>query len=76
MADEVISESEAGLLRMLLGGAIRPKVKPIDSSSSTVVMGGGLADEPVELDDLEALLTQPEGAGSTISVIREGPASS
>jgi len=41
MADEVISESEARLLTLLLGGANRPKVNPIDSSSSMVVMGGG-----------------------------------
>jgi len=45
MADVVISESEARLLRMLFGGAIKPKVKPIDPSSSVVVMGGGSADE-------------------------------
>jgi len=59
MADEVISESEARLFRMLFGGAIRPKVKPIDSSSSMVVMGGGLAEEPVQLDDPEVLLALP-----------------
>jgi len=53
MGDEVISESEARLFRMLFGGAIKPKVKPIDSSSSTVVMGGWVAEEPVDLNGPE-----------------------
>jgi len=64
MADEVISESEARLLRMLLGGTSKPKEKPIVSSSSMVLMGGSV-DGPAELDGQKALLTLPEGAGVT-----------
>jgi len=75
MADEVIWESEARLLRMLLAGAFKPKEKPIVSSSSMVLMGGS-TDEPAELNYPEPLLNLAEGAGSTISVIPEGPACS
>jgi len=76
MADEVISESEARLFTILFGGTTRPNVKPMEALSSMVVMGGGSAEAPVELNDPEALLTLPEWACSTISVIREGPACS
>jgi len=76
MADEVISESEARLFKRLFRCALRHNVKPMDSSSLMVVMGERVADEPVELDHPEALLTLPKGAGSTISVMREGPACS
>jgi len=55
MADEVISESEARLFKMLFGGAIRPKVKPMVSSSSTVLIGGGVTDQPAKLNDPEVL---------------------
>jgi len=70
MADEVISESEARLLRLLFGGAIKPKVKPINSSSSMVVMGGGVAEEPVELDDPEALFISKNNTLRSVRPVR------
>jgi len=40
MPDEVISESEARILRMRFGGVSRTNVNPIVPSSLMVVMGG------------------------------------